>query len=147
MFASILMLGGTFIAFYSGFDKFFNVHDHSDLLNNYPYIAVALVCSILFEAWAVASASKAVLHEVEIEEKNPFKSFFISLKYIRKTKSPTTKFVWYEDVAALTGVVVAFIALRWRNSSCLRKLPTCRRNRFYYHRFYTFDSCDLSFKA
>lgn len=111
MFASILMLGGTFIAFYSGFDKFFNVHDHSDLLNNYPYIAVALVCSILFEAWAVASASKAVLHEVEIEEKNPFKSFFISLKYIRKTKSPTTKFVWYEDVAALTGVVVAFIAL------------------------------------
>lgn len=111
MFASILMLGGTFIAFYSGFDKFFNVHDHSDLLNNYPYIAVALVCSILFEAWAVASASKAVLHEVEIEEKNPFKSFFKSLKYIRKTKSPTTKFVWYEDVAALTGVVVAFIAL------------------------------------
>ena len=111
MFASILMLGGTFIAFYSGFDKFFNVHDHSDLLNNYPYIAVALVCSILFEAWAVASASKAVLHEAEIEEKNPFKSFFISLKYIRKTKSPTTKFVWYEDVAALTGVVVAFIAL------------------------------------
>ena len=111
MFASILMLGGTFIAFYSGFDKFFNVHDHSNLLNNYPYIAVALVCSILFEAWAVASASKAVLHEVEIEEKNPFKSFFKSLKYIRKTKSPTTKFVWYEDVAALTGVVVAFIAL------------------------------------
>lgn len=111
MFASILMLGGTFIAFYSGFDKFFNVHDHAELLKNYPYIAVALVCSILFEMWAVASASKAVLHEVEIEEKNPFKSFFLSMKHISKTKSPTTKFVWYEDVAALTGVVVAFIAL------------------------------------
>ena len=61
MFASILMLGGTFIAFYSGFDKFFNSHDHSDLLNNYPYMAVALIFTILFESWAVASASRAVL--------------------------------------------------------------------------------------
>ena len=37
--------------------------------------------------------------------------FIQSLKYIRKIKSPTTRFVWYEDVAALTGVIVAFIAL------------------------------------
>lgn len=111
MFASILMLGGTFIAFYSGFDKFFNVHDHSELLKNYNYIAIALIFSIIFEMWAVASASKAVLHEVQIEEKNPIKEFFTSLKYVRETKSPTTRFVWYEDVAALTGVIVAFIAL------------------------------------
>lgn len=111
MFASILMLGGTFIAFYSGFDKFFNVHDHSELLKNYPYIAIALIASIFFEMWAVASASKAVLHEVQIEEKNPVMEFFRSLKYIRTTKSPTTRFVWYEDVAALTGVIVAFVAL------------------------------------
>lgn len=111
MFASILMLVGTIIAFYSGFDKFFNVHDHSDLLKNYNYIAIALVLSIIFEMWAVASASKAVLHEVQIEEKNPIKEFFHSLKYIRQTKSPTTRFVWYEDVAALTGVVVALVAL------------------------------------
>ena len=111
MFASILMLGGTFIAFYSGFDKFFNNHDHSDLLNNYPYMAVALIFTILFESWAVASASRAVLAEMQISEKNIFLQFIQSLKYIRKIKSPTTRFVWYEDVAALTGVIVAFIAL------------------------------------
>ena len=111
MFASILMLGGTFIAFYSGFDKFFNSHDHSDLLNNYPYMAVALIFTILFESWAVASASRAVLAEMQLSEKNIFKQFIQSLKYIRKIKSPTTRFVWYEDVAALTGVIVAFIAL------------------------------------
>ncbi len=111
MFASILMLGGTFIAFYSGFDKFFNNHDHSDLLNNYPYMAIALIFTILFESWAVASASRAVLAEMQITEKNIFKQFVQSLKYIRKVKSPTTRFVWYEDVAALTGVIVAFIAL------------------------------------
>ncbi len=111
MFASILMLGGTFIAFYSGFDKFFNSHDHSDLLNNYPYMAIALIFTILFESWAVASASRAVLAEMQLSEKNIFSQFIQSLKYIRKIKSPTTRFVWYEDVAALTGVIVAFIAL------------------------------------
>lgn len=111
LFASILMLGGTFIAIYHGFDKLFNVHDNTELLNNYKYIAIALTLSIIFEAWAVASASKAVLHEMQIEEKNILKEFFLSMKHVGKVKSPTTKFVWYEDTAALTGVIVAFVAL------------------------------------
>ena len=111
MFASILMLGGTFVAIYHGFEKLIQAHDASDLLLHYNAIAIALICSICFEAWAVVSASKAVLHEVGIEEKNPVKEFFRSIKYIREIKSPTTKFVWYEDTAALTGVIVAFAAL------------------------------------
>ena len=111
MFASILMLGGTFVAIYHGFEKLIQGHDASDLLLHYNAIAIALLCSICFEAWAVVSASKAVLHEVGIEEKNPVKEFFRSIKYIREIKSPTTKFVWYEDTAAFTGVVVAFAAL------------------------------------
>ena len=111
MFASILMLGGTFVAIYHGFEKLIQAHDAADLLLHYNAIAIALMCSIMFEAWAVASASKAVLHEVGIEEKNPVKEFFRSIKYIGRIKSPTTKFVWYEDTAALTGVIVAFVAL------------------------------------
>ncbi len=111
MFAAILMLLGTLVAFYSGFDKFFNVHDHSDLLKNYHYIAIALIVSILFEIWAVASASRAVLNEFEIEERNFIVNFFRSIKYVSQTKSPTTRFVWYEDVAALAGVIIALVAL------------------------------------
>lgn len=111
MFASILMLGGTFVAIYHGFEKLLHAEEASDLLLHYNAIAIALLCSIMFEAWAVISASKAVLHEVGIEEKNPIKEFFRSIKYIGEIKSPTTKFVWYEDTAALSGVVVAFIAL------------------------------------
>lgn len=111
MFASILMLGGTFVAIYHGFEKLITAEGASDLLLHYNAIAIALICSIMFEAWAVASASKAVLHEVNIEEKNPVKEFFLSMKYIGEIKSPTTKFVWYEDTAALTGVIVAFAAL------------------------------------
>lgn len=111
MFASILMLGGTFVAIYHGFEKLITAHPATDLLLHYNAIAIALICSIMFEAWAVVSASKAVLHEMGIEEKNPVKEFFRSIKYIRSVKSPTTKFVWYEDTAALSGVVVAFAAL------------------------------------
>lgn len=111
MFASILMLGGTFVAIYHGFEKLIDAHNASDLLIHYNAIAIALICSIMFEAWAVVSASKAVLHEVGIEEKNPVKEFFRSIKYIGSVKSPTTKFVWYEDTAAFTGVIVAFVAL------------------------------------
>ncbi len=111
MFASILMLGGTFVAIYHGFEKLIKAQSVDDLLVHYNAIAIALICSIMFEAWAVMSASKAVLHEMDIEEKNPIKEFFRSIKYIGHIKSPTTKFVWYEDTAALTGVVVAFVAL------------------------------------
>lgn len=111
MFASILMLGGTFVAIYHGFEKLITADGAKDLLLHYNAIAIALICSIMFEAWAVASASKAVLHEVNIEEKNPVKEFFLSMKYIGEIKSPTTKFVWYEDTAALSGVIVAFAAL------------------------------------
>lgn len=111
MFASILMLGGTFVAIYHGFEKLIHAEGAADLLQHYNAIAIALICSIFFEAWAVISASKAVLHEVGIEEKNPVKEFFRSIKYIGHIKSPTTKFVWYEDTAAFTGVIVAFVAL------------------------------------
>lgn len=111
MFASILMLGGTFVAIYHGFEKLLHAEETNDLLVHYNAIAIALICSIMFEAWAVISASKAVLHEVGIEEKNPIKEFFRSIKYIGEIKSPTTKFVWYEDTAALSGVIVAFVAL------------------------------------
>ncbi len=111
MFAALLMLVGASIAIFHGFDKFINCHDISDLLKNYNYIAIALLISMFFEAWAVASATNAVLAEAQIIEKNPFKKFFISLKQIRKIKSPTTKFVWYEDTAAFSGVFIALLAL------------------------------------
>ena len=50
MFASILMLGGTFVALYHGFEKLVHAEEAAELLRNYPYIAVALICSICFEA-------------------------------------------------------------------------------------------------
>ena len=111
MFASILMLVGAGVAIKNGYGKFFHVGEMTQMLQNYNYVAIALIASMFFEAWAVSSAVNAVLDEAQIIEKNPIKKFLISLKQIRKIQSPTTKFVWYEDTAAFLGVFIAFIAL------------------------------------
>lgn len=115
MFASLLMLIGTFVAIHHGFDKLIHQADITDLLKNYNYIALALIISACFEGWAVNSATHAVVEEAGVIEKNPIKKFILSLKYIRKIQSPTTKFVWYEDTAAFLGVFIALISLSISN--------------------------------
>ena len=111
MLASLLMLLGAGVAMYHGAEKFIHPHGIDDLLKNYNYIAIALLISMFFEAWAVSSAASAVLDEMQISEKNILKKFFISLKHIKKIQSPTTKFVWFEDSAAFIGVFIALFAL------------------------------------
>lgn len=112
LFACILMLVGTAVSIYNGYDRLFHGYKHvDDLLNNYHFIVIALFISILFEIFAVASASLAVVEEAEITVKNSLEAFLKSFKYINHIKSPTTKFVWYEDTAALTGVIIALIAV------------------------------------
>jgi hypothetical protein len=55
-------------------------HSIDDLLNNYHYLAMTLIGSILFEIWAVISASNAVLHEADQKiSKNNFSNFYIRL--------------------------------------------------------------------
>ncbi len=110
--ACILMFFGAAVSLLSAYDKIFvNTHEVDQLLNNYHALALILVCSIFFEGWAVNSAVHAVLDESKIEHKNPLIDFIKSIKYVHKINTPTTKYVWYEDVVALTGVVVAFIAV------------------------------------
>lgn len=112
LFASLLMLVGTLVAISSGFDKLLHKHEEINLLlDNYYFIAFTLVLSILFEMWAVNSAAKAVLSEANYCLNNSLADFFKSVKLVRVIKSPTTKFVWYEDVAALSGVIIALVAL------------------------------------
>lgn len=115
MFASLLMLIGTFVAIYHGFEKLIHQQSVEELLKNYNYIAIALLISACFEGWAVNSATHAVVEEAGVIEKNPIRKFFTSLKYIRKIQSPTTKFVWYEDTAAFLGVFIALISLTIAN--------------------------------
>ena len=110
--ACILMFFGAGVSLYSAYNKIFgNDTDIMNLLNNYEMLAVILIASICSETWAVNSAVHAVLDESKIEHKNPVIDFFKSVKYVHKINTPTTKYVWYEDVVALLGVVVAFVAV------------------------------------
>ncbi len=111
MFASILMLVGATVAIYHGWNKFFEPDGIETLLKNYNFIALSLIISMFFEGWAVNSAVNAVMAEISIVEKNPVKRFLISIKHIKKIKSPTTKFVWYEDTCAFFGVFIALFAI------------------------------------
>lgn len=110
--ACILMFFGAGVSLFSAYDKIFgNSTDIMNLLNNYEILAVILIASICSETWAVNSAVHAVLDESKVEHKNPVIDFIKSIKYVHKINTPTTKYVWYEDVVALLGVVVAFIAV------------------------------------
>ncbi len=112
LFASAFLLIGTSIALYSGGEKLFYHTNHSqELLDHYPLIVVTLIASIAFEIWAVINASRAVVYEAEIEANGNIDAFLKSISLIGKIKSPTTKFVWFEETAALTGVIIALVAL------------------------------------
>ena len=110
--ACILMFFGAAVSLYSSYSKIFiNTHGVMDLLNHYEVLAVILIASICFESWAVNSAVHAVLDESKVKHTNPFIDFIKSMKYVHKINTPTTKYVWYEDVVALSGVIIAFIAV------------------------------------
>ena len=110
LFAAIFMLGGTFTAITGGIQKL--IKDSPDsIISNFNYIALTLILSIFFEAWAVHSATDAVLTECGVKKTNIISDFLRSIKYLGKINSPTTRFVWLEDVSALSGVVVALSSL------------------------------------
>ena len=111
--ACILMFFGAAVSLLSAYNKIFNnnIHEVTEMINNYWILAIILILSICFESWAVHNAVNAVLNESKVKHTNFVVDFFKSMKYVHKINTPTTKYVWYEDVVALTGVVVAFIAV------------------------------------
>ncbi len=111
--ACILMFFGAIVSLISSYNKLSNQNPNEvfELINNYHWLAVILILSICSETWAVTSAVRAVIDEAGKEHVNPVVDFIKSIKYVHKINTPTTKYVWYEDVVALLGVIVAFAAV------------------------------------
>ncbi len=111
--ACILMFFGALVSLISSYLKLANNNptETLELINNYHMLAIILILSICSETWAVTSAVRAVIDEAGKEHKNPFVDFIKSIKYVHKINTPTTKYVWYEDVVALLGVTIAFVAV------------------------------------
>ena len=119
LFAAIFMLFGTFTAIKGGFMKLLG---YETQIANLKYVILTLLLSIFFEAWAVHSATDAVLVEKNVQKKNIFVDFFNSIKLLGKISSPTTRFVWFEDVSALSGVLIALIFLSFARIFCPDKI-------------------------
>lgn len=110
--ACILMFGGAIVSLYSAYEKIVNGADGAfELIKNYEVLAIVLLLSMISESWAVNSAVRAVIDESQVPHVNPIIDFIKSCKYVHKIQTPTTKYVWYEDVVALTGVIVAFVSV------------------------------------
>lgn len=109
--ACIIMFIGAAVSLLSSYHKIFYSTHSDSLLELYPVLAVILLLSMISESWAVNSAAAAVLDEAGIKHSNPAADLFKSMKYVHRISSPTTKYVWYEDFAALLGVITAFIAV------------------------------------
>lgn len=111
LFACLLMSASACISIYWGITRLTIHTDAQDLYQHFNWIAAALILSAFFELWAINNASRAILTESNISFSNPISCFLKSISRVNKIKSPTTRFVWYEDTAALTGVLVALISI------------------------------------
>jgi cation diffusion facilitator family transporter len=73
-------------------------------------LAIALSLAVLFETFAVKAAMRAVLNDVGVQARG-LKVITTSFKNINNVANPAVKFVFFEDSAALVGVIVALIAV------------------------------------
>ncbi|SFG07607.1 cation diffusion facilitator family transporter [Desulfotomaculum arcticum] len=73
-------------------------------------ITIALLLAMIFEMFAVRAAMRAVVKDVGVQARG-FKVLAASIKNINRVANPAVKFVFFEDAAALIGVVIALMAV------------------------------------
>jgi len=105
--ASIFMLGITSMgSIYRGYETLLNPHSINDL----GLTLTLLGLTILFESYAVYAAMNGVVKDVGIAAKG-FGIIPQALQNIGKVSNPAVKFIFFEDLIALTGVILAALAL------------------------------------
>lgn len=105
--ASVFMLGVTSMG--SIFRGYHQIID-PEPLENFNLVIGALILTIIFECYAVYSATRAVLADAGREEKG-FAMFTKVFDAVGDVKNPAVKFIFFEDMVALSGVFLALIAI------------------------------------
>lgn len=109
LMASFILFVSALVSVYMGVDRI--IHPSKEL-GDITWAIVILVLSVFFEIGALAAASNAVLQEVDSTEKTSFLTLFPkALKQVKLVSSPTTRFVFFEDLIAFTGALIALFAL------------------------------------
>jgi cation diffusion facilitator family transporter len=81
-----------------------------EILENAGWGVFILVLSVIFEVFALSAASRSILLEVG-ENAGAFQLIPTAFRHIKKVKSPTTRFVFFEDSVALLGALIALSAI------------------------------------
>lgn len=118
--ACVMLVVFSGIAMWEGVQRLMGGHatvDPREILGMSPYwfAAIVLVISILLETVAVRRASYAVLEELEIEARGFWSVYQKAFANIRHVVSPTTRFVFFEDLIAWLGAFLALCAISLSN--------------------------------
>ena len=107
LLASFVLFLSALFSVWMGWNRF---HQPPEALENVFWGMAILVLSIAFEIFALSSASRAILHEVG-GKAGHFDLIPKAFQQIKHIKSPTTRFVFFEDSVALLGAVIALVSL------------------------------------
>ena len=109
LLASFILFVSALVSVYMGVERL--VHPSKEL-GDITWAIVILVLSVFFEIGALTAASNAVLQEAGNGEKvSVWAMFPKALKRVKFVTSPTTRFVFFEDLIAFTGALIALFAL------------------------------------
>ena len=102
--AIFIFVAGAAFSFYEGTRTLVQLHDHHRTTNELLIAFGVLGMAFLFESVSMGIAVRSLLQGAR-------KRGWSVLRYIRKAPDMTTKTVFFEDGAALTGLVIAAVGL------------------------------------
>lgn len=87
------------------------VHSTSSNAQGIYWSIGILLFSVFLESIALQRASRAVLEEVQVTAGNKLSAVLLAAKNIKNVVSPTTRFIFYEDLIALCGALLALLSV------------------------------------
>jgi len=105
--ASVFMFGVTSMGSITrGYHQVVNPH----FIAAFELIAIALLLAIIFESFSLRAAMRAVIVDVGTDARG-FKMIVAAFKNINRVANPAVKFIFWEDMAAITGAAIALVAV------------------------------------
>jgi len=105
--ASVFMLGVTSMG---SLTRGYHQIIEPQAIEGIEIITISLLAAAIFEVYAVFAATRAVIAELAKPTKG-FRALGVSLRNINSITNPAVKFVFFEDLAALGGVIIALLAV------------------------------------
>lgn len=121
--ACVLLVVFSLIAIVEGWNRLWGHHEVAErsfalfgmTVDPFFFSVLVLVISIALETVAVLRASQAVLEELDIQTKGLLDTYRHAFLNVHRVVAPTTRFVFWEDVIAWAGALIALVAITISN--------------------------------